>query len=50
MNLIDLGKQCVTEAMRAIDNVSAEIVQFKGPTKNVQITADLIAQEKIVNI
>jgi len=50
MNLINLGKQCVMEAMKAISSVSAEIVQFKGPTKNVQITADLIAQEKIVDI
>ncbi len=50
MDLITIGKKCVLEAMKVLDNASAEIIQFKGPAKNVQIKADLAAQEAIINI
>lgn len=50
MDLITLGKQCVKEAMNVLDKTSAEIVQFKGATKNVQITADLAAEKAIINV
>lgn len=50
MDLITLGKNCIKEAIEILDKNSAEIVQFKGPTKNVQITADLAAEKTIINI
>ncbi|MCK5084342.1 MAG: hypothetical protein KAQ64_01690 [Candidatus Pacebacteria bacterium] len=50
MDLITLGKNCIKEAIEILDKSSAEIVQFKGPTKNVQITADLAAEKTIINI
>ncbi|MFH1037027.1 MAG: inositol monophosphatase family protein [Patescibacteria group bacterium] len=50
MDLIVLGKQCVKETMSVLDKASAEIIQFKGPTKNVQITADLVAEKTIIDI
>ena len=50
MDLITIGKQCVLAAMRVLENASAEIIQFKGSTKNIQIKADLDAQEAIINI
>jgi len=49
MGLITLGKQCIKEAMIVLDKVSAEIIQFKGVTKNVQIAADLAAEEAIIS-
>jgi fructose-1,6-bisphosphatase/inositol monophosphatase family enzyme len=50
MDLMTLGEQCILEAMKVLKNASAEIIQFKGPTKNVQITADLAANEVIIKI
>lgn len=50
MDLITLGKQCILESMKVLEKSSAEIIQFKGPTKNIQIVADLEAEEAIINI
>lgn len=50
MDLITLGKQCILEAMRVLEGASVEIVQFKGIAKNIQIMADLEAEEAIINI
>ncbi len=50
MDLITLGKQCVREAMKALEKSSAEIIQFKGSTKNIQIAADIAAQDAMINI
>ncbi len=50
MDLITLGKQCVSEAMKVLEKASVEIIQFKGLTKNIQIAADLEAQEVMINI
>ena len=45
-----LGKQCILEAMKTLETASSEIIQFKGPTKNVLIAADMVAQEAIISI
>lgn len=50
MDLIALGKQCIEETMKVLEKASVEIIQFKGPTKNVQIAADIVAQEAIMNV
>lgn len=49
MDLIMLGKQCIIEAMKVLEKASVEVVQFKGPTKNIQIEADLITQKAIID-
>ncbi len=48
--LIELGICCVREAMKVLDSASAEIIKFKGPTKNVQTQADLEANEAILKV
>lgn len=50
MDLIPLGKECISQALQALQGSSAEIIQFKGPTKNIQITADIRAQKAILTI
>jgi len=50
MDLIRLGRQCILEAMKTLEKASVEIIQFKGPTKNIQIAADIAAQETIIDI
>lgn len=50
MDLITLGKQCILEAMKVLETASNEIIQFKGPTKNIQIAADISAEESMINI
>lgn len=50
MDLVILGRQCILEAMEVLKKSSVEIIQFKGSTKNIQIRADLEAEEVIINI
>lgn len=50
MDLIALGKKCIFESLKVLNKSSAEIIQFKGPTKNIQITADVVAQEAMINL
>lgn len=49
MDLITLGQQCVKEAMSVLSDASAEIIRFKGSTRNVQTKADLEAEEAIIS-
>ena len=49
MDLVKLGKQCISGAMKALEKSSAEIIQFKGFMKNIQIQADLEAEEAMIN-
>ncbi len=50
MDLVTLGNKCVKEAMEVLKDASVGIIQFKGSTKNVQTTADIAAQEAIMNV
>lgn len=50
MDLIALGKKCIKASLKVLDKSSAKIVRFKGPTKNIQITADLEAEKAIIDI
>lgn len=50
MDLITLGQQCIREAMKILEKASVEVIQFKGSTKNIQIAADIEAQEAMINV
>ena len=50
MDLVSLGKKCIKASLEVLDKSSAEIVKFKGSTKNIQITADLVAEKAIIDI
>lgn len=50
MDLISLGKECIKASLEVLNKSSAEIVKFKGSTKNIQLTADLKAEKVIMNI
>lgn len=37
-------------SLKVLDKSSAKIIKFKGPTKNIQITADLEAEKAIISV